>query len=75
MSGYLSSLGYLDQLSIACDPGLLGVRVPKLVARVPKPRYLELDQLSLAQNPGLLVARVPKPRYLELDQLSIASAL
>ena len=41
----VSKLRYLEQLSIAQNPGLLGVRVPKL-------RYLE--QLSIAQNPGLL---------------------
>ena len=39
-----------------------------LVVRVPKPRYLDLDQLSIARNPGLLVVRVPKPRDLDPDQ-------
>ncbi len=43
-----------------------------LVARVPKPRYLDLDQLSIARNPRLLVVEVPKRRYLDLDQPSIA---
>ena len=43
-----------------------------LVVRVPKPTYLDLDQLPIARNPGLLVVSVPKPRYLDLDQLPIA---
>ena len=43
-----------------------------LVARIPKPRYLDLDQLPIASDPGLLIAKVPKPMHLDLDQLSIA---
>ena len=55
----------LDQLSIACITGLLGVRVPKLGVRVPKLRYL--DQLSITCRTGLLGVRVLKLMY--LDQL------
>ena len=39
-----------------------------LVARVPKPRYLELDQLSIACDPGLLGVRVSTLRDLEVEE-------